>query len=341
MPGLLPIKKADPARYGSLKHPGDAFSFDIFSQVGALVRDADASDIMGELRPERIIAIGESQSAGFLVTYINSIDPFANIFDGFLLHSRFRGAVPLDGNYMASFQAMETGQVIEPVVLRNDLRVPVLTFITETDLLAPGVGFIAARQPDGPLTRTWEVAGTAHADTYTLLGGSIDTGSASISELAAAFEPIDSLFGQRLATPINAAPQHHYVLQAALRALVNWVNGGDPPATVSGIVTTARDHPIIVRDELGNACGGVRSPWVDAPTAVLSGFGQLEGGLISLFGSTTRLADTALAKLYPAGRHDYLDEFAHALRAAIGSGHILADDESEITALAASMYPHV
>ncbi|MDP3491591.1 MAG: alpha/beta hydrolase domain-containing protein, partial [Hyphomonadaceae bacterium] len=28
------LKKADPQRYGTLSHPGDAFSYDIFSQVG-------------------------------------------------------------------------------------------------------------------------------------------------------------------------------------------------------------------------------------------------------------------------------------------------------------------
>ena len=37
VPGADPagkgLKKIDPARYGTLEHPGDAFSFDIFTQV--------------------------------------------------------------------------------------------------------------------------------------------------------------------------------------------------------------------------------------------------------------------------------------------------------------------
>jgi len=32
------LKKVNPQRYGSLSHPGDAFSFDIFSDVGRLLR---------------------------------------------------------------------------------------------------------------------------------------------------------------------------------------------------------------------------------------------------------------------------------------------------------------
>ena len=49
---------------------------------------------------ERVIAIGESQSAGFLVTYVNAVDPVARCFDAFLIHGR-PGAVPsMDGAYL-------------------------------------------------------------------------------------------------------------------------------------------------------------------------------------------------------------------------------------------------
>jgi hypothetical protein len=38
-PGLAkPVKAADPARYGRLAHPGDAYSFDMFSQAGTVAR---------------------------------------------------------------------------------------------------------------------------------------------------------------------------------------------------------------------------------------------------------------------------------------------------------------
>ena len=37
--GVAPggLKAADPERYGTLDHPGDAFSYDIFTQVGRAV----------------------------------------------------------------------------------------------------------------------------------------------------------------------------------------------------------------------------------------------------------------------------------------------------------------
>ena len=34
----MSLKSQDPTRYASLNHPGDAFAFDIFSQVGGLIR---------------------------------------------------------------------------------------------------------------------------------------------------------------------------------------------------------------------------------------------------------------------------------------------------------------
>jgi hypothetical protein len=78
-PSLLgmgaPLKKANPERYGRLSHPGDAFSYDIFSQAGSLFRAADARKILGPLVPRRVIAVGESQSAVFLTTYVNAVDP--------------------------------------------------------------------------------------------------------------------------------------------------------------------------------------------------------------------------------------------------------------------------
>ena len=46
--------------------------------------------------------------------------------------------------------------------IRADLRRPVMTIETETDVFA--LGYYQARQPDSPFLRTWEMAGTAHDD---------------------------------------------------------------------------------------------------------------------------------------------------------------------------------
>ena len=39
----MSLKAQDPERYAPLRHPGDRFSYDIFSQVGGLVREGASS----------------------------------------------------------------------------------------------------------------------------------------------------------------------------------------------------------------------------------------------------------------------------------------------------------
>ena len=70
-----PLKTVDPGRYASLVHPGDSFSYDIFSQAAQAVRRPSGADPLGGLVARRVIAAGESQSAFRLVTYINAVHP--------------------------------------------------------------------------------------------------------------------------------------------------------------------------------------------------------------------------------------------------------------------------
>jgi hypothetical protein len=337
-PGIQPIKLADPARYGSLVHPGDAYAFDIFTQAGRALKATAQNGILGQLKIKHLLADGESQSAGFMTTYVNGVDPIEKVYDGFLIHSRFGGAAPLDGDYLAGMQAKPDSLAKMSVHIRSDVRVPVLTFISETDLMAPLRGYLSARQADSARIRTWEVAGTAHADSYILAGAAIDTGQASIAELAKAFTPSDQFFGQKLAKPMNAAPQHHYVMQAALSALNKWVQGGTPPVSTPRLDTIGVDTPSLKLDSVGNATGGIRSPWVDVPTSKLSGLGQPLGGFAFLFGSTEPLDAASLTKLYPGGRAEYLRKFEMSLDSAIAAHQILAADKREILALAGELY---
>ncbi|SNT01757.1 hypothetical protein SAMN06295912_13117 [Sphingomonas laterariae] len=338
MPGVLPVKQADPERYGSLAHPGDAYSYDIFSQAGLAIRDRK-SGLLGSLKLDRILAMGESQSAAFLTTYVNTIDPQERVFDGFLIHSRFRGAAPIDGDFLSSMQARESSAAAKSVQIRADVRVPVLMFITETDLMAPMVGFLPARQGDSARIRTWEVAGTAHADTYTVVGSTIDSGSATSAQLARAFIPTAEIMGLSLGKPMNAAPQHHYVMEAALSALNSWVATGKAPPSAPTLSVADGAPPTLIVDRFGNSVGGVRSPWMDVPTAIFSGLGQSGPGFAMLFGTTFAFDESQLAELYPDGKRDYLAKFEASLRSAIEAGFILPADEIEIRNLAAEMYP--
>ena len=229
----LHLKLLAPDRYDMLVHPGDAWSFDLFSQVGRLLRDTNANGVLGGLEPEHILAVGESQSAACLVTYINAIDPIARVFDGFLVHGRPGTGVTLDGTFVpSSARLSEMSDVVQAIsddgeCIRDDVRVPVLVLQSETDVVVLGGG--RADQPDTDAVRIWEIAGAAHADTYILNASRHDDGRLDPARLADLLRPTSDLFIGHTATPINAGPQQHYVGQAALSHLVHWVADGTLP----------------------------------------------------------------------------------------------------------------
>jgi hypothetical protein len=331
----LSLKKQDPERYWHLNHPEDAYSYDIFTQAGRLVREEFA--VLGLPKPEHVVAVGESQSAMFLTTYVNAVDSLVGVYDGFLIHSRFGPAASLDGRSI--FAPDESAP--RAVHFRTDLRVPLFTVLTETDVVG-GVrpGYYLARQPDTELLRAWEIPGTAHADNYTIRVSHIDNGLRPLEDLVAAYTPTDSLMGQQLPHFINFAPQHHYVLQAAIAALDNWIRTSIAPAASSPIELGEGDPPRRTLDGNGLAKGGVRTPWVDVPIARTSGIGSGETPLSHLFGSGEPFDAATVAGLYPGGAPEYLDRFATALDAAIRAGFLLPADRDEILALAAASYPH-
>jgi hypothetical protein len=335
------LKLLAPERYSHLEHPGDAWSFDIFSQVAALFRLPGDRNPLGGLVPEQLLAAGESQSAACLVTYINAVDRHVQLFDGFFVHGRPGVGVSIDGVFIraARGEAMEaTRRAISAKGerIRQDVRVPVLVLQSETDVILLGGGL--ADQPDSERIRVWEMAGAAHADTYTISGGRHDDGTLSPQRMADLMRPTTNLMIGNTDTPINAGPQQHYVSQAALAHLARWAAGGEPPPQAPRLDLDAGGTGFRL-DDHGLARGGIRTPWVDVPTAVMSGLGQSGESFAMLFGRTEPFDDAALSALYPGGESEYLERFETSLDAAIAAGFLLGEDRVEILGLAAASYP--
>jgi hypothetical protein len=322
------IKGGDPERYGTLTHPGDAYSYDIYTQAGLAVSgDAEGVDPLGGLRPKRIIGIGESQSAFRLTTYVNAIHPRSKLFDGYLIHSRGSGGATLTEG---SFSRADPTEIPEDARVRTDLDVPVLTLETETDLLA--LGFTPARQPDTKRFRLWEVAGTAHADDYTARIAMTDVGDGSAE--VALLDPAQASGGVLgCAQPINAGP-HYAVLNAAVLALERWIEKGTPPPKAPRLeVEGEGDETAIVRDEHGIAKGGIRTPLVDVPIAANNGEQNQGSSFCGLFGQRVGFDAATLAALYPT-KDDYVKEFAASADDAVDAGFLLGPEAENLEAAA-------
>ena len=290
------LKAVDPSRYGSLSHPGDAYAYDIYTQV--------ARGLAASLDASCVLAVGESQSAYALTTYVNEVHAQAGLFDGFLVHSRPGSAMPLGEPGCGIDLAARIGAA--PTPIREDADVPVMIVQTEGDLFGR-LAYLAARQPDAPLLRLWEVAGAAHADRF------------QIGEF-------ESFLG--CPDPVNRG-QQVYVVRAALRWLESWARGGAAAPSAPRLSVVGSGFAL---DDVGNVVGGVRTPVVEAPVEVLSGIAAPDASPIcALFGRTLPLSASVLADLWPS-RAAYVAAYAAAVDAAISAGFVLAEDRDAVLA---------
>ena len=297
------LVQQEPARYGSLHHPGDEYALDMFDQIGLGARSS-GSGLLGPLKPKHVVAVGESQSAFYLTTFADALEPQSHAFDGILIHSRGGSGAPLSGSSITSSAAPAD------LHIRTDLHVPVFMSETQTDLIQ--LGYAGAQQPNTSEIRTWEIAGTSHADNY-LVGA-----AASVLGCSSA---------------VNSGPQH-VVVQAAFTDFVQWVVHGTPPPSPAPFRLQNTHPAALALDAHGNVVGGVRTPAVDVPVSTLSGAAPAGTSTIcSLFGSTVPFTPQTLASLYGTKAH-YVKEYAADLDRAIKAGYLLPSERAALMAMA-------
>jgi hypothetical protein len=290
----------------------------MFSQAGQAIR-SDAATLLGGLRPQRLIATGESQSAGRMVTYIDAIQPLAHAYDGFLVHSRGAGGAPLSQPPLPSVPMPSTAMI------RTDNTTPVLVLQSETDVNQ------GARQDDSPTFRLWEMAGTSHVDAYTVGIGLGDVGDGQGD--TAMFNAMQNPPGLGCGAPVNTGPSH-VLVQTAMRRLNRWIRLGIEPPTAARLVVTSFLPTTYARDANGNVLGGIRTPHVDAPVANITNAGQSGTGLLCrLVGATFPFDAQKLAALYRS-HDDFVNKWRKAARRAVDAGFLLAVDARMLTAAA-------
>ena len=156
------------------------------------------------------------------------------------------------------------------------------------------------------------MTGAAHADTYSLTYANGFPRQASV--------------GSVIGCPglINDGPQHE-TLQAALHHLVVWTMGGDPPSSSPRIEVAIGEKIEIVRDEMGLAVGGIRTPTVSVPLRIFSGDPAVSEGFCFLFGQTFEIDAPTLRSMYPT-LESYVSAFEAAAAESVHAGWLLQVD---------------
>ena len=313
---LAALKTDDPPRYETLHHPGDDYSYDIFTQAGQLLGPNRPSDIdpLGGFEVRHLIASGGSQSGARLGAYINGIHLTQPVFDAFLL-------VVYPNTPCALTQASapaELPQTFGPNIfhvldwftysLRDDLDVPIIVVNSESEASECDPN----HQQDTGLLRWWEIPGTGHTSAY--------AGPEELEEAA-------SLIG---GTTVSFAP----AVRGATHALRSWLDGGVGPAHQPRLFKEG-DPPRFPRDEHGNVIGGIRWPDLEAPLGTHAAERLGDDGTSLLRGSSTPFPPEKIHALYP-DHSAWIAAYASAVDRLVETGVIVPDDAAMMLARAES-----
>ena len=274
-------------------------AWDILSQIGALLKSGSADNPLADAA-ERLYMTGQSQTAGYARTYATVFGQLVTaagdepLYDAYIYSGSPPWQVPLH-------QCREDLPPGDPRLITAAAGVPVIEMFAQGDI---GTN-IETRRPDSDaapdLFRRYEIAGAAHLDPWEPLSFASDE---DMRRARGGAEPS----GDKACTPRGVQPTDfpvRYVFNGAWRNLDNWVRhgvaaprGGPLELKADAAASFLSDHAF-VEDEHGNARGGVRTPYVDVPTARYVGaksgpfrcmfygykFAFDEAKLISLYGT--------------------------------------------------------
>ena len=314
MPRALGMKESDPERYGTMSHPGDGFSYDIFTQAARLVGpDRPRNpDPLGGVEVRHLVATGGSQSANRLATYVNAVQPVAGVLDGFLLTVYAGCPCALDpASAPATLPELPVDNVVELLPwrtyrLRDDLDVPIIVLNSEfeAEQCHPNTN------ADTELLRWWEVAGTAH-------GGLM---------------PIEMVDMVAKMMPEGCWVSFAPASRAAMHGLRRWLDGGAPPPHQPRLAKTG-EPPALPRDEHGNALGGIRWPDLEAPLGTY--VGQSPPGVVQLMGHSSPFTPEQVRALY-ADRDAWQQRYDAAVDRLVDAEVVLPDAAVRMKSLAAA-----
>ena len=297
--------------------------WDIYTQVGAWLRSRSGTNPLlygrgaDAVHPvQYLYAWGYSQTGSYLYTYINAVHPLVvkedghSMFDAYLI-AVASGPSPIN-------QCAEPTAAGDPRRFVRNAGVPVVRVMSQSDYLSG----IAARRPDSDsapdLYRNYEIAGSAHATPDEL---NFAAASADIEKGGRAVPPMACNEGPRSRFPNWPA------FNAILRNLDTWVRTGTPAPQAEPILVVD-GKPVL--DRFGNVIGGIRSPFVEAPTSTW--FGNSTGpSFCRIAGHEVPLGPAQLKILY-ASPDDYVRAVTASASRLVVEGFLVKEDADDLIA---------
>ena len=315
-----------PVRYGLpgtdrqvLHHPGDAYALDMFAQIAQALKSPTGIDPMGGLDVQRIIAAGQSQSAGKLDDYLHAdgrTAPGEHVIDAFLIHGRV-------ANRAVAISTAANAKSTHVLQLNSD---------NEAYSNNPSAN---------PYYAQWDVAGTAHSSfwigVHSELGqsprfaGGPQVPATADDDLHVGNPPYTGYAtwnygeqispGQQVCIAQGAQFPMHYAVNAAFDAIQRWLVDGEPPPCADPLTCPRfqMNGSSLARDANKNALGGIRLAPIEHPVASYRSTDCVLGGI------TVPFTEAQLLTLYPT-HADYACQMRETTYQNVKDGWLLEED---------------
>ena len=345
------LRTFDPVRYGKLSMPnprrasgcaaGDinawsqpttqadetGLAWDILSQLGTLLKGSAPSNPL-TLPAARLYMTGQSQSAGYARLYATvfsrlELGPDGKpLYDGYLYSGSPPWQVPIN-------QCWKEPPDGDPRLITAASAVPVIELFTQGDLQTN----VLTRRPDGDTFpdrfRRYEVAGAAHVDPWE------DLSFASEEDATRAHGRLHDNESE-VCSPKGVTASDfplRYVFDAAWANLDDWVRSGRAPPHAVPLELKSNSTPLspdegFVVDQSGNAKGGVRTAYVDVPTA--RWVGAKSGPFICLFHGYKFPFDAARLRQMYGSHAGYVEAVRASVKALVAQRWLTAADGDRI-----------
>lgn len=317
---------------GSWPESEDGLIWDMLGQLGLLLKSDQRTAILPGTGRPHVFMTGISQSSIYLRQWVAGFHDAYRTPDGGPVYDGYLGIV---GPALPRInQCAEDVALDDP---RQQLDLPDVPFIS---LSSEGEMWQArfTRQPDAFGERgglvSYEVAGTSHARVEVpglapdaLFAPSREDQLRAGLRLPPAGAPVDSTRNDLPWAPLVRGAFHNLQL---------WSREGIRPPQAPSIAIDADRE--IVRDAQGNAIGGVRMPYIDAPLFSHTGY-LAAGGMGGITGSKQPLPVETLRALYPDNAA-YLTQFDAATDRLLAGRFISQEDAAALKASARAALPY-
>ncbi|MDB5622234.1 MAG: hypothetical protein JWR39_797 [Devosia sp.] len=335
--GLLPQEQGYDENLSKLYENG--LVWDMISQVGALVRDTSANAPLAGYNVQHVFGTGESQTGFFLNTYANNFANAATLADGSPVYEGFLSASGA-GRTVPISQCLAAMPADDPRGQLPAEHVPFIRADAQGDIFLLGSYDWRREDSDDPKAgyRIYEIAGAPHGPAFIT---NYQPDPEAIKRAGDLPTQVAYEYGGS-ETTANHLPRQ-YIEPAMYANLEKWVIEGTLPPKSTPIATVEGEsrslsgvvYPVAFEtDEHGNVLGGVRSPYLDVPTATYFESATPVEGLPYAwsFGHQVDFGTAKLHQLYGVvgAYQNYVSQVRSSVDQLLAEGWLLPEDAERI-----------